>query len=404
MKCLIVHSHCQKRGVEDSLSGTESSLLSSGGHDVQDYTFHNDALTEESKITLTVDSLWNRDIYQKMKERIRDFKPDIVHFHNIFPIISPAVFDAAKDAGAAVVISLHNYRSFCPSSDLYRDGNICEECRDHTVGWPSMVYGCYGAGGGPSGAVAAMLAVHRMAGSFDGLVDKYIAFNQHSRSLFIRAGLPADRVVVKPNFVVQPPPAVGDRESFALFAGRLIPEKGISTLLKAWRDPAAPSVPLMVVGEGAHASEVEAAGENVHLLGAKTRSEIHALMRRAGLFIFPSERCEPFGLKIVEAFANELPVLAAGVGVAQELIEVGRTGFLFEAGNPHLLARAARYALECPEALNRMGLAAELEYRLKYTPARNLRLLEAIYHDAMDDRRLARVSAGALGRAEPHPV
>src|SRR5258708_2953339 len=167
-----------------------------------------------------------------------------------------------------------------------------------------------------------MLAAHRMAGGFGELVDKYIALSEHSRSLFIRAGLAADRVVVKPNFVVQPPPVADvEREGFVLFAGRLVPEKGISTLLKAWRSGSAPRAPLVVVGEGPLASEVGSAGGNVQLLGKRTRSEVQALMRRASLLVFPSEWYEPFGLVIVEAFANELPVLAAGIGAARELVD-----------------------------------------------------------------------------------
>jgi len=404
MRCLIVHNYYQRRRGEDSIFEAESALLSSGGHDVRSYTVHSDSLTGRSEIAIAADTVWNRDVYRRMKQTVREFKPDIVHFHNTFPLISPAAVYAAKDAGAAVIMSLHNYRLLCPSANLYRDGNICEDCFGRTIKWPAVVHRCYRGGSAQSSIVALMLAVHRMNGSFGGLVDRYIALSEHSRSLFIRAGLAPDRVAVKPNFVVQPPlaPAVG-REGFVLFVGRLVPEKGISTLLEAWRSSSAPQVPLMVVGDGPLASEVGRAGENVQLLGKKTPSEVQALMRRASLLVFPSEWCEPFGLVIVEAFANELPVLAAGIGAARELVDPCRTGFLFEAGNPQLLARAAHYALECPEALSRMGLAAGLEYRMKYTPGRNLTLLEAIYRDALSDG-LAPAPAGSLSRAQLNPV
>jgi glycosyltransferase involved in cell wall biosynthesis len=405
MKCLVVHNYYQKRGGEDSVFEAESKLLSDGGHDVRSYTLHNDSLTGRSKIAIAADTVWNRDVYRQMKQSVREFKPDIVHFHNTFPLISPAAVYAAKDAGAAVVMSLHNYRFICPSANLYRDGNICEDCSGRTIKWPSVAHRCYRDSSAQSSAVALMLAAHRISGGFGELVDRYVALSEHSRSLFIRAGLAADRVVVKPNFVVQPPPTADvEREGFALFVGRLVPEKGISTLLKAWCSPSAPQVPLLVVGEGPLASEVSRAGGNVQLLGKMTRSEVQALMRRASLLVFPSEWYEPFGLVIVEAFANELPVLAAGIGAARELVDSGRTGFLFEAGNPQFLARAAHYALECPEALDRMGLAAGLEYRMKYMPARNLRLLEAIYLDALSDRRLAPAQAGSLSSTQFHPA
>lgn len=405
MRCLVVHNYYQKRGGEDFVFEAESRLLSDGGHDVRSYTLHSDSLAGRSKIAIAADTVWNRDVYRQVKQSVREFKPDIVHFHNTFPLISPAAVYAAKDAGATVIMSLHNYRLLCPSANLYRNGNICEDCFGRTIKWPSVVHRCYRGSSAQSSAVALMLAAHRMAGGFGELVDRYIVLSEHSRSLFIRAGLATDRVVVKPNFVVQPPPAADvEREGFVLFVGRLVPEKGISTLLKAWRSASAPRVPLVVVGEGPLASEVGRAGGNVQLLGKRTRSEVQALMRRASLLVFPSEWYEPFGLAIVEAFANELPVLAAGIGAARELVDSGRTGFLFEAGNPQLLARAAHYALECPEALDRMGLAAGLEYRMKYMPARNLRLLEAIYRDALSGGRLAPAQAGSLSSTQLHPA
>jgi glycosyltransferase involved in cell wall biosynthesis len=404
MRCLIVHNYYQKRGEEDSVFEAESGLLSSGGHDVESYTLHNDSLTGRSRIAIAADTVWSRDIYRQMTQSVREFKPDIVHFHNTFPLISPAAVYAAKNAGAAVVMSLHNYRLLCPSADLYRDENVCEDCFGRTVKWPAVMHRCYRGSAAQSGIVALMSVVHRLDGRFGRVADRYIAVSEHSRSLFIRAGLSPDRVVVKPNFVVQPPP-IADvaREGFVLFVGRLVPDKGISTLLEAWRSPSAPQVPLMVVGDGPLASEVGRAGGNVRLLGKKTPSEVQALMRRASLLVFPSEWREPFGLAIVEAFANELPVLAAGIGAAPELVDPGRTGFLFEAGNSQLLARAAHYALESPEALHGMGLAAGLEYRMKYTPGRNLELLEAIYCDALNDR-IVPAPAESLSRAQPHPT
>src|SRR6266404_6364477 len=123
MRCLIVHNYYQKRGEEDSVFEAESNLLLSGGHDVRSYTLHNDSLIGRSKIAIAADTVWNRDVYQQVKQSVREFKPDIVHFHNTFPLISPAAVYAAKDAGAAVIMSLHNYRLLCPSANLYRNGN-----------------------------------------------------------------------------------------------------------------------------------------------------------------------------------------------------------------------------------------------------------------------------------------
>jgi glycosyltransferase involved in cell wall biosynthesis len=230
-----------------------------------------------------------------------------------------------------------------------------------------------------------MLAIHQALGSLKGSVDRFIALSHHSRALFLRAGFRPDHVVVKPNFV--PPPAITGpaqkRERFVLFVGRMVPEKGVSTLLEAWRLPEMRDLPLIMVGEGPLSATVGAAGGGVKLLNPRARSEIYQLMQQASLLVFPSEWYEPFGLVVVEAFANGLPVAATQIGAAEELIDSGRTGFLFKPADPMFLAATVRYAFESPQALNAMGVSAAEEYRTKFTPSHNLSLLEGIYHDAL---------------------
>ncbi len=387
MKCLIVHNFYQKRGGEDAVFEGECDLLSAGGHKVEEFTLHNDALDDQSKLSMFSNMIWNRDVYRRLTKRLEDFNPDIVHFHNTFPIISPGAIVAAKRSGAAVVVTLHNYRLLCPSANLYRAEAICEDCLGKTIKWHAVSHACYRESRLQSGALATMLAVHRAMATFETSVDKFIALSEHSRSLFVRAGFAADKIAVKPNFVPRPAhsPNQQPRRPFALFVGRLVPEKGVATLLKAWRGPDAPDADLLVLGGGPLERQVAEAGGRVKFLGKKSRSEVDELMLTAGLLVFPSEWYEPFGLVVIEAFASGLPVLAADVGAAKELIDQGRTGFLFPSGNSQALARAARYAFESPTALESMGRAAEQEYFARYTPARNLTLLEAIYRNAMSD-------------------
>ncbi len=386
MKCLIVHNYYQKRGGEDAVFEAESALLASRGHDVELFTMHNDAVSSYSKLGVAATTIWSGGAHKRLAQHLREFQPDIVHFHNIFPLISPSAISAAKSSGAAVVQTLHNFRLLCPSANLYRDGNICEDCLDLTVKWPAVVRSCYRESRGASAAVAAMLAVHQAAGIRGSLVDRYIALSHHSRSFFIRGGISPERIVVKPNFVDKPVAAPArslGREGFVLYVGRLVPEKGVLTLLEAWQGADAPGVPLIIAGEGPLAPKVAAAGGMVQWVGRKSKAEIYDLMRRASLLVFPSEWYEPFGLVIVEAFANGLPVVAGRIGAAAELIDSGRTGFLFEPGNAMMLKAAVRYALESTEALSCMGKAAAEEYGAKYTPARNLNQLTDIYAEAI---------------------
>jgi glycosyltransferase involved in cell wall biosynthesis len=386
MKLFIIHNYYQQRGGEDAVFEAETALLKADGHEVECFTMHNDTVAERSKIGLVAATIWNGDVHRALKQRLAAFAPDIVHFHNIFPLISPAALYAAKKCGAATVITLHNFRFLCPSANLYRNGRICEDCLDHTVKWPAILHGCYRDSHAQTLAVTAMLAIHREAGRLRSAVDRYVTLSDAARLLFVRAGFPNDRIAVKPNFVQEPPRAQWgvDREPFVLFVGRLVPEKGILTLLAAWRGSEAPPWSLVIVGDGPLAPQVAAAGGKVRWVGRKSRTEIDSLMRRASLLAFPSEWYEPFGLVAIEAFANGLPVLAARIGAAEELIDCGRTGFLFPPGDPVQLARAVHHAIASPEALASMGKACELEYQMKYTATRNVRLLLEIYDDAID--------------------
>ena len=157
-------------------------------------------------------------------------------------------------------------------------------------------------------------------------------------------------------------------------------------MLDAWKLSDTLDLPLVVVGEGPLSDEVAAAGGRVKWVGRKSRSEIYDLMQRASLLAFPSEWYEPFGLVVVEAFANGLPVVAARIGAAEELISSGRTGFLFKPGDPLYLAAAVRYAFESREALDRMGTAAALDYHSKYSPSQNVKQILGIYREAIGDR------------------
>jgi glycosyltransferase involved in cell wall biosynthesis len=389
MKCLIVHNYYQKRGGEDAVFEAEGALLAAAGHEVEYFTVHNDTVKDYSKIGLLGATVWNHGIYRQLAYRLREFRPDVVHFHNTFPLISLAAVQAAKDAGATVIMTLHNFRFICPSANLYRNNQPCELCVDRRVKWPAVTNGCYRGSRTESAAIVAMLAIHRAMGNFNGLVDRYIALSHHSRALFLQAGFSPEKIVVKPNFV--PAALASDsaiqRAPFVLFVGRMVPDKGVLTLLKAWNLSDAPDAPLIMVGEGPLAANVRAAGGRVKLLASRDRSEVYRLMQQASLLVFPSEWYEPFGLVVVEAFANGLPVAAARIGAAEELIDSGRTGFFFNPGDPLSLAATVRDAFERPKVLAAMGASAAADYHAKFTPSRNLKLLEAIYHEAVKPSR-----------------
>ena len=162
MKILMAHNFYQQHGGEDKCFFAESELLRVNGHDLSTYTVHNDALGDIGGIKAGGLTVWNPGAYHELSELIRANRPDVVHFHNTFPLMSPAAFWAAKHHGCAVVCTLHNYRLFCPVGTLVRDGRVCEDCLRRPIAWPGVMHGCYRNSRLASAAVASTLALHRL--------------------------------------------------------------------------------------------------------------------------------------------------------------------------------------------------------------------------------------------------
>jgi len=298
--------------------------------------------------------------------------------------VSPAAYYAARAERVAVVQTLHNYRLICPGSLLYRDDHICHDCVGRVVPWPGVVHGCYRESRAQTAPVAAMLAVHRLAGTWRNLVDRYIALSQVARDQFVAGGLPEERIVVKPNFVDLDPPDRSSPGEFYLFAGRLAVEKGVDTLLRAWTEHGRPE-PLHIVGDGPLARQVEAAAQaspSIRSLGRLDRTAVLEQMRQARALIFPSVWYEGFPMILVEALASGLPVIASRLGAAAEVIEDGVTGLHVTAGSAADLAAKVDWLSRHPDAGEEMGRAARRVYEAKYTSAQNYEQLMAIYEAA----------------------
>ncbi|MEE9290174.1 MAG: glycosyltransferase family 4 protein [Alphaproteobacteria bacterium] len=389
MRILLVHNQYQQPGGEDVVFALEAALLRERGQEVLEYVVRNEAISRISMPGTAINAIWSRRSYQEIRKMTRRVRPQLVHFHNTLPLVSPAGYYAARAEGAAVVQTLHNYRLLCPSATCFRNGKVCEDCLGKSLPWPGVVHGCYRQSRAATGVVAAMLGVHRALGTWSKAVDVYIALTRFARRKFIQGGLPADRIAVKPNFVsdsaVKRESGAVRREG-ALFVGRLSAEKGIGTLLQAWRDMA---VHLRIVGDGPLADSIRRCDDQaVKGLGRKTRPEVTKEMRRAAFLVMPSEWYETFGLTIVEAFAQGLPVIASRLGAMAEIIEDRVTGLHFTPGDAEDLAAKVRWAAEHPDEMRRMGANARRAYEQKYTPEANYRQLMAIYQEAMAENRL----------------
>jgi glycosyltransferase involved in cell wall biosynthesis len=396
MKILLVHNSYQQHGGEDVVFQQERELLRGGGHEVITYEKNNHDAMEEARgstILLGSRSIWAISSRNEVRSILRQHKPDIVHVHNTFVMISPSIYSVCKEEGVPVVQTLHNYRLVCPAATLFRDGKICEECVEGGI-WKSVLHGCYRDSRAATATVALMLTTHRLLGTWEHLIDRYIALTEFARRKFVAAGLPEEKISVKPNFVIADP---GDRSAlgrFALFVGSLSEAKGVWTLLHAWQTNRL-SIPLRIVGDGPLKEQLVAFAKqnqltNVSFTGQLPHCRVLSLMKKARCLVFPSQWYEPFGLTLIEAFACGLPVISSNIESLRDLIRSEDTGVLFNAGNFQDLADKLSWAWAHPVEMRAIGKNARTEYRLKYTAEQNYASLMNIYEKTMHTHSASR--------------
>jgi glycosyltransferase involved in cell wall biosynthesis len=396
VKILIAHNRYRSSGGEDEVFYREGELLRSAGHHVVEYVRHNAEISEHhvlSGLRTGLRTVWAWDSAHDLRIIARRERPDVVHFHNTFPLISPAAYYACQREGIPVVQSLHNARLICPAAMLSRGGGVCEDCLGKTVPWPGIVHACYHNSHSQTAVVAGMLAFHRLLGTWQKEVDAYIVFTEFFRQKCIAAGLPRDKIFAKPHFVSADPGAKEAAGDYALFLGRLAPEKGVPLLLKAWRNLS--HIPLRIRGEGPLEKDVnqfQHSSALIDILPRLSRKECFDLIKGARFLVWPSAGYyETFGLVVIEAFACGTPVITSSSGAMKELVEDGRTGLHFEPGNAESLAAKVEWAWTHPREMQAMGSAGRAEYLRKYTAANNYEMLMRIYRSAIQTSQLSRL-------------
>lgn len=390
-RVLVVHNAYQHRGGEDSVVEAEIALLRSRGHAVETYFRSNDDVGSIPPLALVRQTLWSDRTPHNLAELIHRFQPDVIHSHNTFPLISPSLYWAAARADVPVVQTLHNFRLMCLNALYLREGRVCEDCMGH-VPWRGVARACYRGSHAASAALAGMLTLHRGLGTYRSKVARYIALNEFCRGKFIEGGLPAERVVVKPNFVDwaegRPHPnhlprGEGERKGL-LFVGRLSVEKGVATLAGAMARLS--DAQLRVAGDGPEAGLLEGVA-GVTRLGSLPGDAVRKEMGRAAALVVPSIWYETFGLVIIEAFACSTPVIASRIGALADIVRDGETGLLFEPGNPRDLADKMAWALAHPEQMAAMGRNARAQYEAEFSAEVNYRRLMEIYDGVLAEQR-----------------
>lgn len=364
-------------------------LLRERGHEVRLLEAHNREIASAgSEFEAAAGCFYSRKWSARVRREIAEFRPDVAHVHNVFPLLSPGVISACKSAGVPVVQTLHNYRLMCPAGTLYRDGKICEDCVGRLYPWPGVVHACYRGSRLGTAVVGAGIMLHRGLRTYAKQVDCFAVLTDFARAKFAALPLPAERFRKLPNWTSQDPGMGEGKGGFFLFAGRLTPEKGIATLLAAWSK--LPSGMLLkIAGAGPMEDAVRraaAASSSIEYLGFQPAETIHGLMRQATGVLLPSQWYEGLPLTLVESFATGTPVIASRLGGLAELVSEGRTGWLFPACDAAALAAAIEQAAANPAGLAAMRREARNEYEAHYSAECAYRGLMELYATAIARR------------------
>lgn len=395
MHVLVVHnrySSAQPSG-ENRVVDEEVELLRAAGHRVDVFERRSDDIATRSLLGKAAVPLlvpWNPAVRTELAARLRAERPDVVHIHNVFPLLSPAVLAACADAGVPVVATLHNYTQVCPPGTLHRDGRACTECVGSAVSLPAVRHGCYRGSRLATVPLAVSLSVNRRRW-WSG-VERFFCISAAQRDILVRSGMPGERLAVKHNFVPEPGARrVGDG-GHLLFLGRLAEAKGVRLLMAAWDGITADGgvgVPLVIAGAGPLEAEVTAwaAGrDDVRYAGLYDPDRCRRAIARSVAVVAPSMSLETFGLVVAEAMAAGVPAVAAGHGAFVELVEEGVTGLLHRPGDAASLASCLRRITAEPDRNREMGRAARRRYEQGFSPAVGLERLVDEYRAAIAGR------------------
>ncbi len=395
MKVLVVHNRyrSEQPSGENRVVDQESAALSAAGHDVRHFERLSDDIATWSRprqATVPGRVLWSEEARRSLAGELRRHRPDVVHVHNTFPLLSPAIFYTCRREGVPAVVTFHNYRQICPSGTLFRDGAPCNDCVNR-LPLPALRHGCYRDSPAATAPLALESVLHRR--TWRRLPSAYIFISAAEQSLFAPLRLPGDRTFVKHNLVpLLPPPQEVTRDDKVVYVGRLSDTKGIPTLMRGWDCFAAANdgaaLRLVIAGAGPLGDAVlewSRRHPSVEYAGLLDREACRELVAGARAVVVPSEWEETFGLVVVEAMAVGVPAIVSRRGALPELVSDGVDGMVFDAGDAGALAEAFAAVEASPGRFESMGRAARDSYERHHDPGRNLEQLLDIYRFAIEN-------------------
>lgn len=394
MKILLTHNYYGSAAPsgENVVFEAERTLLRNKGHDVVDFVRRSDEIRGNGiygKLKGGVSTPWNVFAARALRARVAQDRPDVVHAHNTFPLISPSIFHAVGHR-AARVLTLHNYRIFCAAGIPMRDGNICTDCIQKRSVMPALMHACYRDSRVATVPLAVSIALHRALNTWMEHVDAFITLTEFQKNTMIDAGIPADLVHVKPNFFPGDPEPVAwhDRKDYVVFAGRLTAEKGVETLLNAWLKWGSAAPELRIAGDGELRQQMEAIAASapnarVSFLGSLSLQDAQSLIAAARLLVLPSTCLEGFPMVLREAFAFGTPAAVSNIGALPSIVQHGRNGLVFEPGDEESLLDTVRSAWTQAQRLQSLGDGARKSFETLYTEDANYSMLMKIYDEAI---------------------
>ena len=385
MKVLLVHGAYQQFGGEDSVVRAEKELLERHGDEVLLYSRHNDEIKQFSvaqKASFFPQTVYSRKTTREIGDAVSSFRPDVAFVHNVYPLISPSVYHELHSLDIPAVQVLHNFRPFCPNGLFYTQGKICEACKGGNY-LNAIQKRCYKDSYLLSGLYALTLGANRLAGMVR-KISGFICLTEFFKIKMLEAGVPEDKLFVRPNFVYAPPlsPAVSDGGNYAIYMGRLSPEKGCWTLIRAFEQ--LPQVPLKILGTGPLEQELrdhvrQKGIGNIEFLGFKSGEEKWQLLRNSLCLVVPSEWYENFPVTVLEAYMAAKPVIASRMGGLPYIVEDGQSGLLFEAGKVNELVQKIQRLMEDPATAAGMGACGRRLSETKYGPEQGYSNLMKIF-------------------------
>lgn len=390
MKILAIHNFHRKGSAsgDDQVFKSETALLEKHGHTVVKYVTQNDEFDKAGvigKIKATFGMCWSFKHYKAVKELCKIEKPDVVHIHTFFPLLSPSILYAAKRSGCKVVATLHDTRFVCPCATSLRGTTLCNRCGDGKY-FRMCRNKCFKGSAIQSFIVAAIFKYHRIRKSFYRQIDNYICLNENQIKLLVQTGFNKNKITKKYNFVPDAADSINSGDigelppRYVVFYGRIGEEKGVRLLMKMWDK--IKDIPLVVMGAGPLEEEFKtwAAGkENVYFLGYTEHNKCLNIVRQGEFVVFPSIWYEGCSMVEIETESLGKALVATDLGFSEEAIENGYNGYKIPLGDVNGFIKKIYELWEAPLLCKKMGENARKDYEAKYLPEDNYRQLIEIY-------------------------